>query len=53
MTLDASGRYLYVLGGATGDIVINRIDANGLPVSGNTLAHGLPGFGSSTIIPGR
>jgi hypothetical protein len=53
MTLDASGRYLYVLGGTTGDIVMYRIDANGLPVSGNTLAHGLPGFGSSTIVPGR
>lgn len=53
MTLDASGRYLYVLGGSTGTIQMFRIAADGLPVSGSTLAHGLPGFGSSTIIPGR
>jgi hypothetical protein len=53
MTLDASGRYLYVLGGSTGEIVMYRIDTNGLPVSGSTLAHGLPGPGNSLVIPGR
>ena len=53
MTLDASGRYLYVLGGSTGTILMYRIAANGLPVSGSTLAHWLPGFGSSAILAGR
>ncbi len=53
MTLDASGRYLYVLGGSTGTIQMFRIGADGLPVTGSTLAHGLPGFGTSTIRAGR